>query len=545
MARFLRGLFKNEERPATEENGAVSHSIVRATQNTSGYMVFFSFWIGLSAWICQFDLGYSGTVLLMPPFNSAFGYCQMVPDPITGALVEKCQLSATQQSLGGIYLLFLALGALVSGITGSFLGRRGAIQVSCLLTVVGAAGMLGTSGNYVNYLVCHCISGVGLGGLQAVTPIYGVECTPPRTRGMLLGFFYFGSAAGNLTAAAVCLGSSGINNNWAWQTPIICQIPIGVIYGLGILMFPESPRWLMSKGREESARRSFGRFFKKDPYSEEISGQVQEVQNYIDFEKSLSSTTSWTEIFHRSYIRRTFVSALIMVMLAVTGVQFLGPYAAIFFSDVGINDPYLITVIFGACVFVGVFFAPFMIEYAGRRFTMLVGMGSMALCMLIFSTVSSGLGSKSRAAQDVVIAFSCMWAFVFGATIGSTVWLASAEIHSVRLRTYGQSFTQTIYQIVAFASNFWTPYMLNKNYGNMGANVGYFYCGVTVVMFILFFLFVPETARLSLEQIDDYFASGRRAWKTSISRNKKIAKGELYDVSPEAHEAAILTHAEK
>jgi SP family sugar:H+ symporter-like MFS transporter len=104
------------------------------------------------------------------------------------------------------------------------------------------------------------------------------------------------------------------------------------------------------------------------------------------------------------------------------------------------------------------------------------------------------------------------------------VWLASAEIHSVRMRTYGQANTTSIYQIFSFGAAFWTPYMLSADYGNMGTNVGYFYFGVTVVIAALVFLFVPETSQLTLEQIDDIFSSGRKAWTTSSRRNKAISR---------------------
>lgn len=103
--------------------------------------------------------------------------------------------------------------------------------------------------------------------------------------------------------------------------------------------------------------------------------------------------------------------------------------------------------------------------------------------------------------------------------------LASAEMHSVRLRTYGQASSATVYQIFGFAATFWTPYMLQPQYGNWGTNVGYFYFAVNAVSFALTFLFVPETANLTLEQIDEYFMSGVPAWRTSIRKNKLLAKG--------------------
>ena len=65
----------------------------------------------------------------------------------------------------------------------------------------------------------------------------------------------------------------------------------------------------------------------------------------------------------------------------------------------------------------------------------------------------------------------------------------------------------------------------------MGTNVGYFYFGLTIVLLMLTLIFVPETARLKLEQIDDYFQSGVPAWKTTIGRTKKNAERNILEIN--------------
>lgn len=147
----------------------------------------------------------------------------------------------------------------------------------------------------------------------------------------------------------------------------------------------------------------------------------------------------------------------------------------------------------------------------------------MGACMLIFAAVSSALGQSDPKTQHVLVAFLCIWAFTFGATSGPIVWVSSAEMHSLRLRTIGQAYAVAIYEVFSFGAAFWTPYMLNADYGNMGTNVGYFYFGITVAVILLTFAFLPETGRLSLEQIDEFFIGGDPAWKTSLRRNKRIA----------------------
>ena len=500
---------------------------------TTWILIAFSFWIGLGAWIQQFDQGYSGTVLRMKPFNAAFGPCAMLPDPDTGEQVKTCQLTATQQSLTNVYMLFIVVGTVLSAVTGHYLGRRGTIQIGCVTIPIGAAGMLGSSGNFLAYNACHCIGGLGLGHLSAAGPMYGVECAPARHRGLLLGLFNIGLALGQVSVSAVCLGSSTFLDDWAWKTPILCQIPINIIFCIGIMMFPESPRWLLTKGREEKARQAFARLYLTDAHSPEVSELVREVNFGIEFEKSLSSTNSWTEIFHKTYIRRTLISAGTLIGNSTAGIQFLGPYAALFLGGLGVKNPYLINVMFGCCLLGGSIVGPFAMDYLGRRLSLLIGFGVMSACMLIFASTSSGIGEKRETAKQVLVAFICIWGFTFGGLGGPPVWVVGAEVHSVRLRTYGVAFTTMIAYLFAFACTFWTPYMLNVKYGNMGTNIGYFFSGLSAITTTMIFLFVPETARLTLEQIDGYFASGRPAWKTSLARNKRIAKGEEYDVSTE------------
>jgi MFS transporter, SP family, sugar:H+ symporter len=523
-----------------EEVPPTATTVRLAEQKVTGFMIFFSIWVGIGGWITSFDNGYTGIVLNMSSFKTAFGVCTVAPSPAVGAMVQKCVLTATQQAANSaIYTVFIAMGALLSAVTGSYLGRRGTIQAAAIIVAIGAAGMLGTSGNFVAYIVCKCIGAIGLGLLYAAIAIYGIECTSPQKRGMLFGFYNIALGVGNLTSSAVCLGSSNIASDWAWKTPILCQIPLSIVYCLGSMLFPESPRWLLIKGKEESARRSFGKFYNKDPFSAEITAQVQEVQSYLEFEKAISSTTTWTEMFRRSYIRRTLLSTVLAATFSLCGQPFVVVYAAIFLASIGVTNPFLITFFLYLAAWGGSMFGPFIVEYGGRKFAVLTGLISTSLCLLIVSAVNSALGSASDITKKVLVAFFSVWAFFYAGALASGLYLALPEIHSIRMRTFGQAYNQTVSHIFIFAVTFWTPYMLNAGYGNMGINIGYFFFGLDIILIIVIFLYMPETARLSLEQIDDYFASGRPAWKTSLKRNKRIARGETYDVSPEARNAAI------
>ncbi|CAG8388714.1 unnamed protein product [Penicillium salamii] len=515
--------------------GSRKQSSKQDAPSTTGSMLRLSLWVSFAAWIANFDNGYSGTVLIMPSYKRTFGSCEQVIDPETYANIEHCTLTPLQESLISLNYLFIALGGGLAGLTGQYCGRRGSIQVGCMLAIIGAAGMLGTSGSFLYYMVCRCISAVGIGHLLASGVTYGSECIVPSKRGLSLGLYNVGLAMGNVASSAVCAGSARLEaaNNWQWKTPILCQIPLGLILGAGILMLPESPRWFMGHGREEEARQSFGVLYCQDPHSSVVSAQIEDIRSHLASERAGKKTVSVFDIYRKKHIRRTMTSALVMIGMAITGIQFVVPYTALFLKGVGMSDPYLINVIIGLCVLAGSFLGPFIVEYGGRRPATLSGYAIMAMCMLILSSVNTIVGSYTSARIAMIVVL-CMWAFVFGATIAPSAGLTSVEMHSVSLRTFGQANTTVLYGIFSFGATFWTPYMLSPNHGDMGASVGYFYAGVTVVVTILVFLLVPETAQLTLEQIDEVFNSGIMAWRTSVSKNKTAIlprKGDFGDES--------------
>jgi sugar porter (SP) family MFS transporter len=494
-----------------------------AMQHVTPLMVALSCFIAIGGFVLNFDLGYTGLVLVMQPFNKAFGSCTVVNG------VETCALPATGQSLASsIYLLFMALGGALSGVVVKYLGTRSTAQVGCLWIIVGAAGMLGCTGNLTAYIVCKCIGATGIGHIQTMTTTYGVECAPSRHRGKLTAVYSCGSGFGALIVSCVCLGTLEIKNDWCWKLPILLQIPVALIFGLGFFIFPESPRWLLSKDRVDEAAKSFGRLYKRDPASADVANQIRCVKLAIDIEKQMAAELNWVEIFHPKFVRRTLTSCSINICGALSGAFFIFTYAALFLESVGtFSNSIQVSVIINACLFAGLCFGPFLMDLIGRRWLILSGYMGMMSCMVIFAAVSSGLGSESDVVHDVLVVFLCLWAVFFGGCIGSSQWLTSAEMHAIRHRPRAQAFNISVTNVFVFATNFWTPYMLDAEYGNMGTNVGYFYFGTELVAFALLFFILPENALLTLEQIDEYFMSGRKPWKTSLRRNKRIARGEI------------------
>lgn len=496
-------------------------------QPITRHMIVFAVFIACFGWLSNFDSAFGGIVLLMEPYKKSYGQCT---DGV-------CTLSALDQSLIQLTLLFEAVGGALAGLTGRYLGRRLTCQIGCVLIAIGAAGMVGSRGTFLGYMICKCLGGIGMGMLYASAPLWGSECVAPVKRGMLMSLYNLGLGSGNVVAAAICIGSSKFNNDWSWRTPIIIQIPVAMTLCVASFVFHESPRWLLVNGKEDKARRSFAAFNGVDSSSGLITMQINDVQAHIQIEKSLQSG-SWTDIFHGEGLRRTHLAVLALLCVALTGVQFIIPYAALFLSEIGIRNPYVLNVAISAGILVGSAFGPFACEYLGRRLTLLGGLTGMGLCMLIVAVVNSAVGQTSTS-QITLVVFLCLWSVIFGTTVGPGSWVSSAELHSISLRTSGQAYAVTIYQIFSFGAAFWTPYMLNADYGDMGMNVGYFYFGTTIVLGTLTYLSIPETGRLSLEQIDNLFTSKVPARKTSLAKNKMIAAQEVFTGEADAQAKAV------
>ncbi|KAK4500579.1 hypothetical protein PRZ48_008768 [Zasmidium cellare] len=499
------------------------HTISTSPQEqgrVTGWLVALLSLIAIIPFICNFDVSFTGVALAMPSFNNTFGTKCTVST--TGA--KSCSLTTTQQALIYIPYLFNAIGGGLAGLIGKFIGRRGCITVGSAFTIIGASAILGVQSELSHLIISKSVVGTGLGMLLAVGITYGAESTSAEKRDTLLALFNVGLCLGNMTTAAMAVGTSKFANtdDWQWKTMVAVQIPLGVLLGSGIWLFPESPRWLIEKGKDEKAREAFSKFSGEDAHSETMTRRIETIHFHLAEGRAVQKETSWLDLYRGTDLRRTLISGFLLTALALCGTQFVVPYTALFLKDLHIASSWINNVIVASCIVGGSLVAPFTLTVFGCRRSLITGFGVMSASMIVFSAVSTGLGSGHHTAQIVLVVCFCIWTFVLGSCVGASVWQLSVDMHTGRLRTYGQASTTITYQLFGFAAGFWTPYMLGVDYGDMGTNVGYFYFAVDLVLGVIAFLAVPETSRLSLEEMDDYFASGKPAWTTSYRRNKAV-----------------------
>ena len=194
-----------------------------------------------------YESAFFGTTLALPSFTSEFKFETYNPD----------DLAVLKQNIVSVYQAGAFFGSLAAFVTSYYLGRRYSLMFFNIIFAIGCAMQLACNGDKGLGLIIggRVLGGFGVGGCSNMTPIYISELAPPAVRGRLVGFYELGWQIGGLVGFWI---NYGINTTMApshsqWLIPFGVQlIPCGLLF-FGCFFIPESPRWLLSKGRREQA----------------------------------------------------------------------------------------------------------------------------------------------------------------------------------------------------------------------------------------------------------------------------------------------------
>lgn len=219
-----------------------------------------------------------------------------------------------------IYTLGCLVGALASTSIGNPLGRRRSLIIFAIVAAVGTI-LQGSAFSLGQLIGGRIISGVGVGGVNAVVPVWQAECTKPKNRGknvVVLGIFI---ASGIAIAAWVNVGLSfHQQSSVCWRLPLSLPFVFCVLICLGVFCFPESPRWLVQKGRREDAKATLAILDDMPADSEHIGQEIDIIQRAWDAESSRE--TGFLDLLRPGRERlqyRTFLAITINFCAQMTG----------------------------------------------------------------------------------------------------------------------------------------------------------------------------------------------------------------------------------
>ncbi|QIW94547.1 hypothetical protein AMS68_000065 [Peltaster fructicola] len=457
-----------------------------------------------------FDSGYISSVLGMQEFRRVYGHLvplasdnSAVPDPSHQGYGHD--YATWQKSLiVSILSAGTFFGALMSGALADWIGRRTTIILGCLIFCCGV--IIQVAAPYVNALIVgRLIAGFGVGFVSAINILYMSEVAPRKVRGAIVSSYQFAITIGIMLASCVCYGTQDRQDSGAFRIPIGMQFLWAVILTVGLLFLPESPRYFVKKQQFERAAMALARVRGQPAHSQFIQDELAEIQANFEWESSVSKVT-WIGCFsggfkRNSNLRKIFIGTMLQFFQQGTGINFIFYYNTTFFQQVGLQNPFLISLVTTIVNVCSTPFAFFTIERFGRRPLLIWGAVGMTVCELIIAIVGT-TDAGSQAANYCLIVFVCLYIFFFASTWGPAGWVLIGEIFQLPIRSKGVA--------ISTASNwFWNciigviiPYLVDPEYGNLGVKVFFIWGGACASCIAFAYFFVPETKGLTLEQVD-------------------------------------------
>jgi len=454
---------------------------------------------------CSYDTGTISGILAMDYFKKQFAR-NWDPDGNPYLTSSESSLIVSILSAGTFF------GALGASFIADSIGRRLGLIVSCVIFSVGV--VLQTAATEQNLFVAgRAIAGFGVGLLSATVPLYQSESAPKWIRGTIVGCYQWAITLGLFLASCANKGSENRDDTGSYRIPIAIQFLWAIILIIGMIILPETPRFLIMKDNYEGATAALSRLRKLPVDHVAIVQEVDEIRSNYEYEMSLGKGT-FTDCFRGGMLKRLFTGCAIQALQQLTGINFIFYYGTHFFQMSGIKNAFTIALITNLINFGATVPGLWLVEKAGRR--QLLFWGAVGMCTFHFIVAIVGVTSDSDIANNVLIAFVCMFIAFFAASWGPVAWVVTGEIFPLKIRAQGMSMAVATNWLFNWALAYATPYLVDAGPGNanLGSNVFFIWGGCTTMSVAFVYFMIYETKGLSLEEVDELYHSVPSARKS-------------------------------
>ncbi|KAK0386652.1 hypothetical protein NLU13_6487 [Sarocladium strictum] len=418
-------------------------------------------------------------------------------------------------------------GALASPFMADYIGRRPALMISTWVFNLGVA--LQTAATAIPmFLAGRFFAGFGVGLISALIPLYQSETAPKWIRGAIVGAYQWAITIGLLLAAVVNNATGNRNDTGSYRIPIAVQFAWSFILFGGMMILPETPRYLIRAGKSEKAHKSLGRIRRLAADHPAVIKELQEVKANHDYEQSLGKAT-YLDCFKPPILKRQFTGMALQALQQLTGINFIFYYGTKYFQNSGVDSGFTISMITSAINVGSTIPGMYFIDRWGRRPLLLWGAVGMCVSQLIVAvcgTTSTGqtdtgvITVKNLAGQKASVAFVCIYIFFFAATWGPLAWVVTGEIFPLKHRAKSLSMTTATNWLFNWAIAYSTPYLVNygDGYANLQSKIFFVWFGCCFLCIAFVYFFIYETKGLTLEQVDQLYeevsvASKSAAWQ--------------------------------
>lgn len=442
----------------------------------NAYVIFIAVVAALGGLLFGFDTAViSGTINFIQPY---FG-------------LSEAGLGWTVSSL----LFGCIVGVSIAGKMGDRFGRKRMLMLAAILFLFSAIVSALSTRLYL-FVAARFIGGLGVGVASILSPMYIAEISPARYRGRLVSLNQLAIVTGILVAffTNYLLVDTG-ENNWRWML-LVMAVPAILLF-FSLFFVPESPRWLVAKGKDKIALGVLTKTSGKEPAKVELDDIRQTLQNQEE--------ASYRELFLPEVRPILWVGIILAVFQQITGINTVMYYAPKIFAQIGqATDVALLqTIAIGGTNFMFTLVGMSVIDRMGRRLLILIG----SIGMTVMLSGLSVLYFLNAATGPLVLIFILGYIAFFAASLGPALWVVVSEIFPNRLRSKGMSIALVALWVACTIVTIEFPVMLDALSG-----------GVTFLIFSVICLinlwyvrhYVPETKGKSLEELEKELIRKRR-----------------------------------
>ena len=425
-----------------------------------------------------------------------FGFDTAVISGTTESLKEVFHLD--DAGLGwtvGIALLGTILGALIAGKPADKFGRKPTLFAIGILYVIGALGTALTS-NLVAFDIFRFLGGIGVGAASVCAPIYTAEVSPPAVRGRLVGLVQFNIVFGILLAYLsnyIIVSTMSADVAWRWMFGVMA-LPAAIFLAL-LFTVPETPRWLMSVGRDAEGEEVARRLATTDAEADQV---IHDIHSALNAAENAPNVPFFTR-GHAKVILLAFTIAMFNQLSGINAVLYYAP-EVMRQAGAATNTAFLMSVGVGAMNLVATMAALTVIDKIGRRKLMLVGSIGYIISLGFLSWVMFYYAGHYDATSSWLVLAGLMVfiaAHAFGQ--GAVIWVFISEIFPNRIRGRGQALGSLTHWVFAWITSTAFPAVIAVLGGGVAFGI---FAVCMVAQFIWVIRVMPETKGVPLEEME-------------------------------------------
>uniref|UniRef100_A0A7N0UP08 Major facilitator superfamily (MFS) profile domain-containing protein n=1 Tax=Kalanchoe fedtschenkoi TaxID=63787 RepID=A0A7N0UP08_KALFE len=418
-----------------------------------------------------------------------FGSCVGFSAPTQSAIRQDLQLSLAEYSFfGSLVTVGAMIGSISSGRIADSIGRKQAMRVSALFSVIGWIAVFLCQGA-ISLDTGRFLTGYAIGVFSYVVPVYIAEIAPKNLRGGL----------GTLNQLMIVLGASLayiIGTVISWRLLALTAVIPGVVQLLGLFLIPESPRWLAKCGYEEECHYALQTLRGNHV---DISEEVSAIKNTVSTGNLHKSRP--LDLFQRRYLHSIIIGVGLIALQQFGGCNGVGFYSGETFKSAGFASGKIGIIAFACLQIPLTAVAAFLMDRCGRKPLLLVSATGTFLGSFLSATAFLVKAQRPHWLEQwvplLVLAGVLLYIGSFSIGMGAVPWVIMSEVFPINVKGSAGSMVTLAHWLCAWAVSYTYNFLTDWSF----AGTFYLYSGICAATVVFVAKVVPETKGRTLEEI--------------------------------------------